>query len=111
MTNGVVHGEPLRLHVLAGDDHVDVVAAAQAMVRYGKERVGVGRKVDANHLGLLVDDMVDEAGVLMAEAVVVLTPDVRGEQIIQRRDRPAPGDGALQTLSHLACWLNMESMM
>jgi hypothetical protein len=31
---------------------------------------------DANHLGLLVHDVVDEAGILMAEAVVVLPPDM-----------------------------------
>src|ERR1700732_1746548 len=34
--------------------------------------------------------MVYEAGVLMAETVMVLPPDVRGEQVIQRRDGPSP---------------------
>ena len=34
--------------------------------------------------------MVDEAGVLMAESVVILPPDMRSQQIIQRRDRPPP---------------------
>ena len=94
MANGFVHGQPLRLRLLAGDDHVDVVAAAQAMVGDREQGVGVGRQIDADHLGLLVHHMVDEARVLMAEAVVVLPPDVRGEQIVQRGDGPAPGDVA-----------------
>jgi hypothetical protein len=55
---------------------------------------GVRRQVDADDLGLLVDDVVDEAGVLVAEAVVVLPPDVRGEQVVERGDRPPPGDAA-----------------
>ena len=38
----------------------------------------------------LFDDVVDEAGVLMAEAVVVLPPDVGREQIVERGDRPTP---------------------
>src|SRR5678815_5962398 len=34
--------------------------------------------------------MIDEAGILMAEAIVILAPDVRREQIVQRGDRAAP---------------------
>ena len=78
--------------LLAGDDDVDVVAAAQAVVGDRQQRVGVGRQVDADDLGLLVDDVVDEAGVLVGEAVVVLPPDVRGQQVVERGDRPPPGD-------------------
>ena len=90
----LVHGQPLQLRLLAGDDHVDVVAAAQAVVGHREQAVGVGRQVDADDLGLLVDDVVDEARVLVREAVVVLAPDVRGEQVVQRGDRPPPGDVA-----------------
>ena len=79
------------LGLLAGHDHVDVVAAPQAVVGDAQQRVGVRRQVDADHLGLLVDHVVDEARVLVAEAVVVLPPDVRGEQVVQRGDRPPPG--------------------
>ena len=63
--------------LLAGHDDVDVVAAAQAVVRDREHRVGVRRQVDADDLGLLVDHVVDEARVLMGEAVVVLAPDQR----------------------------------
>src|ERR1019366_1832597 len=43
--DGGVHVQPLRRGVLAGDDDVDVVAAAQAMVRDGQERIGGGRQI------------------------------------------------------------------
>ena len=77
--------------LLAGDDEVDVVAAAQAVIGDGEQRVGVGRQVDADDVGFLVGDVIDEAGVLVGEAVVVLPPDVRGEQIVERGDGLAPG--------------------
>ena len=90
--DGRVHVEPLQRGLLAGDDDVDVVAAAQAVVGHREQRVGVRRQIDADDLGLLVDHVIDEARVLVAEAVVVLPPDVRGEQVVQRGDRPPPRD-------------------
>jgi hypothetical protein len=68
----------------------DAVVSPQAVIRDPQQRVGIGRKIDADDIGLLVDDQIDESGVLMAEAVMVLPPDVRGQQIVERRDRPAP---------------------
>ena len=111
MLDGRVHVEPLRLGLLSGDDHVDIIAAAQAVVGHRKQGIGVRRKIDADDVGFLVHHVVDEARVLMAEAVVVLPPDVRGEQVIQRGDRRRQGISRRVTLSHLACWLNIESMM
>ena len=105
-----VHVEPLQLRLLARDDDVDVVAAAQAVVHDRQQRVGVRRQVHANHVGLLVDDVIDEARILVGEAVVVLPPDVRREQVVQRGDGPAPRNSRV-TFSHLACWLNIESTM
>ena len=90
--DGVVHVQPGRRGLLAGDDDVDVVAAAQAVVGDRQQGVGVRRQVDPDDLGLLVHHVVDEAGVLVGEAVVVLPPHVRGEQVVQRRDRAAPGE-------------------
>ena len=92
--DGGVHVEPLRRGLLAGDDDVHVVAAAQAVVGHREQRVRIGRQIDADDLRLLVHDVIDEAGILMAEAVVVLPPDVRREQVVQRGDRPAPGNVA-----------------
>ena len=90
----VLHRQELERGLLAGDDDVDVVAAAQAVVGDREEAVRVRRQVDADDLRLLVHDVVDEAGILVREAVVVLAPDVRAEQVVQRRDRAAPRDVA-----------------
>ena len=90
--DGLLHRQVGQLGLLAGDDEVDVVAAAQAVVADREQAVGVRRQVDADDLGLLVDDVVDEAGVLVGEAVVVLAPDVRGEQVVERGERPPPRD-------------------
>ena len=68
MGDGFVDGEPLRRGLLAGDDEVDVVAAAQAVVGDGEQGVGVGREIDADDVGLLVEQVIDEAGVLVARS-------------------------------------------
>nr|AOO94531.1 hypothetical protein [Rhizobium leguminosarum bv. trifolii] len=60
------------------------------MVADPEQGVGIGRQVDADDIGLLIGDEVDETGILVAEAIVVLTPDMRGQQVIQRRDRLSP---------------------
>jgi hypothetical protein len=41
-----------------------------------KETVSVGWQIYANYFGLLVNHVIDEAGVLMAEPVVILPPYV-----------------------------------
>jgi hypothetical protein len=54
--------------------------------------------------------MIDESGILMGQVAVHLPPDMRGQQIIQRRDLSAATQSNV-TFNHLACWLNIESMM
>jgi len=88
--DGGVEVQVLELGLLAGDDDVYIVPTPEAVVGDRQERIGVGREVDPDDLGLLVDHEVDEAGILMAESVVILTPDVRGEEIAERCDRPPP---------------------
>ena len=58
----------------------------------------------------LVGDDVEEAGVLVGEAVVILAPDEGGDEEVDGGDGRAPGGSCLDFSSHLACWLNMESM-
>ena len=106
----LIHGQPLRRRLLAGYDHVHVVAASQAVVRHAQERIGIRRQVDPDHLRFLVHDVIDKTGVLVAEAVVILPPHERGQEIVQRRNGRRQGIPRV-TLSHLACWLNIESMM
>ena len=76
--------------MFARDHDVDVMAAAQAVVHHRQQAVGIRRKVNAHHLGLLVHDVVDETGILVGEAVVILPPDMRGQQVVQRGDLPPP---------------------
>ena len=91
MNNRGVHGQPLRESVFAGNHNVDIVPAAQAVIEDRQEAVGVRRQVDAHDIGLLVDHMVEEAGILVGEAVVILLPDMRSEQIVQGCDLATPG--------------------
>ena len=92
VAHGSVHVQPLPRRLLASHDDIDIVAAAQAMVGHRQQAVGVGRQVDAHHIGRLVGHMVHKARVLVRQAVVVLPPDMRGEQNVQRRNGCTPRD-------------------
>ena len=61
-----VHVEILQVHLLVGDDDVDVIGAAQAVVGHRQQAVGVGRQIDAHDARALVGDDVEQAGVLVA---------------------------------------------
>ncbi len=88
----VLHRHQVEHRLLARDHDVDVVPRAQAVVGHRQQRVGVRRQVHPHHGGLLVDHHVQEAGVLVAEPVVVLTPHVRAQQVVERGDRAPPRD-------------------
>ncbi len=90
--DGVGHGEVLQVFLLVGDDDVDVVCGAQAVVHAGEEAVAVRGEVDAHDLGGLVGDDVEEARVLVGEAVVVLAPDHGGQEDVEGGDLVAPFD-------------------
>jgi hypothetical protein len=89
--------EPLQLGLLVDDDEVDVVATAQAVVGDREQAVRIGRQVDARDAALLRRDRVHEARALMREAVVVVAPARRRQEIVERRHRRAPR----QVLGHL----------
>ena len=74
------------------------------MVGDGEQAVGVGREIDARDVRALVGDDVEEAGVLVGEAVVVLPPDERGDEEVDGGDGCAPAElvlGLLQPLGVL----------
>ena len=48
-----------------------------------EKAVGVRWEIDAHDFRFLVYDVVDEPGVLVGETIVILTPDVRSEQVIE----------------------------
>ena len=73
---GLFHCQPLRQCVLAGDDDVHVVPAAQAVVEHRQQAVCIRWQIAADDIGFFVDHMVEEARVLMREAVMILLPDM-----------------------------------
>ena len=87
-----VHGQVLQRRLLARHHHVDVVPAAQAVIHHRQQGVGVRGQVHPDDVRLLVHHVVDEPRILVGEAVVVLPPDVRRQQVVQRRDGGPPAD-------------------
>ena len=77
--------------MLAGHDDVHIVPTLDAVVEAGKQAVGIGGQIHPHHVRLLVGHMVQEAGVLMGKAVVILLPDVGGQNIVQRGNIVPPG--------------------
>jgi len=91
MDEGFLEGEPLELGLLAAGDDVDVVAAAQAVIENVEQAIGIGRVVNANDFAAPLQGVVNKAGRLMAESIVIVAPAVAGEQNVERRERTAPG--------------------
>jgi len=81
--NGRFHSQPLGQRMFSGNHHIHVVPTAQTVIKHRQQAVGVGRQIDTNDIGFLVDNMVEESRILVRKAVVILLPDMRGEQIIQ----------------------------
>ena len=59
------------------------MSAAQAVIKNRQQAVGIRRKINAHNIGLLIDDVIEKAGILMRKAIMVLLPDMGGEQIVQ----------------------------
>ena len=89
-----LHIEPLWGRLFAGHNDVDVVPAAQAVIGHGQQCVRIWWEIHADDFRLLVHHVVNEAGVLMTKAVVILAPDVGREQVIQRGNGAPPGNVA-----------------
>src|ERR1700730_4656191 len=80
MLDGGLHVQPLQCRLLSRNDYVDVVSAVQAMIRHRKKSVGIRRKVHADVVRFFVYDVIDEARILVSEAVMVLAPNVRSKE-------------------------------
>lgn len=61
-----------------------------------KQTVSIGREVDANNFGALVGNHIQETGILVSEAVVVLSPDDGCQENVERSNPDTPLD--LETL-------------
>ena len=97
MLHRLLHGQPLLAGVLAGHNDIHIVAALDAVVKAAQQAVGIRRQIHPHHIRLLVGHMVQEAGVLVGEAVVVLLPHIGGEDIVEGGDVVPPG----QLTAHL----------
>ena len=89
--DGSVHIHVLKVELLVADDHVDIVLATQTMVDYRQQTIDIRRHVYPSHLSPFVDDHINEAGILVSEAVVILPPNSGGNQQVERRDTLTPG--------------------
>ena len=90
MPDRLIHVQPLQRRLFAGHDHVHIVAAAQAVIGDGEQRVGIRRKIDAHDLALLGEHVIDESRILVAEAIVILPPDMRSQPVIERGNGAPP---------------------
>ena len=81
------------------------------MIKAGQQAVGIRRQIQANHVCLLVCNVVKEARILMGKAVVILLPYVGSQNEVQGCNRSDATDSWLQTFSHFACCAAMESTM
>lgn len=90
--DGGLHRQVLQVVLLVGDDDVDVVGRPEAVVHARQQAVAVGREVDADDFGGLVGYHVEEARVLVGEAVVVLAPDDCGQEDVEGGHLDAPFD-------------------
>lgn len=92
MGDSLLHGEVLEMLLLVGNNDVDVVFATKAVVHCREQAVGVWWEVDTDNLGTLVRHYVEEAWVLMRESVMILSPDSRSKQNVERSNLLSPFD-------------------
>src|SRR6516225_9589201 len=78
------------MRLLIGDDDIDVVSAAQTVIGHRQQAVGIRRQVYARDTRALVGDDIEEPGVLMRKAVVVLPPYGGSNQQVERSNIRAP---------------------
>lgn len=97
--------------LLAAEDGVDAVGGLVDALGHGESHVSVGRIVSVHDMRVvgLVEQQVDKAGILVREAVVVLTPNMARQQNVEAADGARHGISRLVASSHLQCWLTMES--
>ena len=101
MCHRIVNRHELKMFLLVGDDDVDGVGRAEAVIGDDEQGVRIGRQIDANDRRSLVGDEIDEAGILVREPIVVLPPDGGREKDILRGDRRAPAHVILRDVEPL----------
>src|SRR5664280_522235 len=85
-----VHCKPLWECMFSCNHNINVMPAAQAVIKNRQQAVCIWWKVNTYYISFLVHDMVEEARILVRETIVILLPNMGCKQIVQRRDLPAP---------------------
>ena len=103
MLHSLIHGQPLIAGMLGCNDNIDIVLGTYAVIEAGKQTVCIGGKVHTYNICLFICNMIQETGILMCEAVVVLLPYIGGKDQVQGSDLCSPGElaGNLQPLRML----------
>ena len=83
--DGGVHIHVLKMKLLIADDYIDVVLATQTMISHRQQSIDIWRHVYPRYLGPFIDHYINEAGILMSKAVMILSPNRGSDQQIQRR--------------------------
>ena len=71
-----IHVQPLWLVLFSGNDDINKIPAAKALVCYIKQGVGIRREKNTDDIGFFIHHEVDKARILVRKAVVVLSPDM-----------------------------------
>ena len=108
MLAGLIHGQPLQLGLLAASHDVDVVAAPHTMVEDAEQAIAIGWIVHPDGFFPAGECIVDEAGRLMTESIVIVAPCVAGQEHVQGCEGLRQGKSR-HCSSHLACCVSMES--
>src|SRR5208337_3505694 len=74
VANSSINVQVLQMALFVRDNYVDVVFRAQAVIGYRQQTIRVRWKIDPGHSGALVEYYIQEARILVCEAVMILTP-------------------------------------
>src|SRR6185437_11149252 len=91
MFDGSVNIHVLQMHLLVANNYVYIILTSQTVISDRQERIDVGRHVDASHGSTLVHYDINETGILVGKAVMILAPHGRSDQQVQGRDFFTPG--------------------
>src|SRR4051812_44327499 len=85
-----VHIQILQVLLFVADDHVHIVLTSQAVIGNRQQAVHVGWQIDARDIRTFIYDNVEKSRILVGKAIMVLAPDRRGNQQVQRSNGITP---------------------
>src|SRR5579872_3018236 len=78
------------MFLLVADDDIHVVLAAETVIGNREQTIHIGRQIDPRDVRTFVNYHIEKSRILMGEAIMILPPDGRSNEEIQRRNRVAP---------------------